>query len=79
MEIYEKDRLPESIYPTYSGTMGLDNHNKHRCSERGTMGGAQQSLVCNSYEIPLGRVCIWLIHFVVQQKLTQNCEAVILQ
>ena len=24
-------------------------------------------------------VCIWLIHFVVQQKLTQYCEAIILQ
>ena len=24
-------------------------------------------------------VCLWLIHFVVQQKLTQYCEAVILQ
>ena len=23
--------------------------------------------------------CIWLIHFVVQQKLTQYCEAIILQ
>ena len=23
--------------------------------------------------------CIWLIHFVVQQKLTQHCEAIILQ
>ena len=26
-----------------------------------------------------GRVCIWLIRFVVQQKLTQYCEAIILQ
>ena len=25
------------------------------------------------------RVLIWLIHFVVQQKLTQYCEAIILQ
>ena len=24
-------------------------------------------------------VCIWLIHFGVQQKLTQYCEAIILQ
>ena len=24
-------------------------------------------------------LCIWLIHFVVQQKLTQYCEAIILQ
>ena len=24
-------------------------------------------------------VCIWLIRFVVQQKLTQYCEAIILQ
>ena len=24
-------------------------------------------------------VCIWLIHFFVQQKLTQYCEAIILQ
>ena len=24
-------------------------------------------------------VCIWLIHFAVQQKLTQYCEAIILQ
>ena len=24
-------------------------------------------------------VCIWQIHFVVQQKLTQYCEAIILQ
>ena len=24
-------------------------------------------------------VCIWLIHFVVQQKLAQYCEAIILQ
>ena len=24
-------------------------------------------------------VCIWLIHFVVQQKLTQYCKAIILQ
>ena len=24
-------------------------------------------------------VCRWLIHFVVQQKLTQHCEAIILQ
>ena len=24
-------------------------------------------------------VCIWLIHFVVQQKLIQYCEAIILQ
>ena len=24
-------------------------------------------------------VCIWLIHFDVQQKLTQYCEAIILQ
>ena len=24
-------------------------------------------------------VCIWLIHSVVQQKLTQYCEAIILQ
>ena len=24
-------------------------------------------------------VCIWLIHFVVQQKLAQHCEAIILQ
>ena len=24
-------------------------------------------------------VCIWLIHFVVQPKLTQYCEAIILQ
>ena len=24
-------------------------------------------------------VCIWLIHSVVQQKLTQHCEAIILQ
>ena len=24
-------------------------------------------------------VCIWLIHFVVQQKLTQHCETTILQ
>ena len=24
-------------------------------------------------------VCIWLIHFVVQQKLTQYCEAIIFQ
>ena len=24
-------------------------------------------------------VCIWLIHFAVQQKLTQHCEAIILQ
>ena len=24
-------------------------------------------------------VCIWLIHFVVQQILTQYCEAIILQ
>ena len=24
-------------------------------------------------------VCIWLIHFVIQQKLTQYCEAIILQ
>ena len=24
-------------------------------------------------------VCIWLIHFSVQQKLTQYCEAIILQ
>ena len=24
-------------------------------------------------------VCIWLIHFVGQQKLTQYCEAIILQ
>ena len=24
-------------------------------------------------------VCIWLIHFVVQQKLTEYCEAIILQ
>ena len=24
-------------------------------------------------------VCIWLIHFVVQQKLTKHCEAIILQ
>ena len=23
--------------------------------------------------------CIWLIHFVVQQKLTQYCEAIILR
>ena len=23
-------------------------------------------------------ICIWLIHFVVQQKLTQYCEAIIL-
>ena len=25
------------------------------------------------------RVCIWLMHVVVQQKLTQPCEAIILQ
>ena len=24
-------------------------------------------------------VCIWLIHFVVQQKLTQYCEEIIIQ
>ena len=24
-------------------------------------------------------VCIWMIHFVVQHKLTQYCEAIILQ
>ena len=24
-------------------------------------------------------VCIWLIHFVVQQKLTHHCKAIILQ
>ena len=24
-------------------------------------------------------VCIWLIHFVVQQKLTQHCKTIILQ
>ena len=24
-------------------------------------------------------VCIWLIHFVVQRKLTQHCEAIIVQ
>ena len=24
-------------------------------------------------------VCIWLTHFVIQQKLTQHCEAIILQ
>ena len=24
-------------------------------------------------------VCTWLIHFVVQQKLTQYCEAIVLQ
>ena len=24
-------------------------------------------------------VCLWLIHFVVQQELTQHCEAIILQ
>ena len=24
-------------------------------------------------------VCVWLIHFVVQQKLTQYCEEIILQ
>ena len=24
-------------------------------------------------------VCIWLIHFVVQQKLTQYCEVIMLQ
>ena len=24
-------------------------------------------------------VCIWLTHFVIQQKLTQRCEAIILQ
>ena len=24
-------------------------------------------------------ICIWLIHFVVQQKLTQYCEAIIFQ
>ena len=24
-------------------------------------------------------VCIWLIHFVVQQKLTQHCKAIVLQ
>ena len=24
-------------------------------------------------------VCIWLIHFVIQQKLTHHCKAVILQ
>ena len=24
-------------------------------------------------------VCIWLIHFVVQEKLTQYCEVIILQ
>ena len=24
-------------------------------------------------------VCMWLIHFAVQQKLTQYCEAIILQ
>ena len=24
-------------------------------------------------------VCIWLIYFVVQQKLTQHCEEIILQ
>ena len=24
-------------------------------------------------------ICIWLMHFVLQQKLTQYCEAIILQ
>ena len=23
--------------------------------------------------------CVWLIHFIVQQKLTQHCKAIILQ
>ena len=30
-------------------------------------------------EVKAQTECIWLIHFVVQQKLTQHCEAIILQ
>ena len=33
----------------------------------------------NGYKRTGTYVCIWLIHFGVQQKLTQYCEAIILQ
>ena len=43
---------------------GWDRENGREAQEGGDMG------TC---------VCIWLIHFVVQQELTQYCEAIILQ
>ena len=43
---------------------GWDREDGREAQERGDMGTCE---------------CIWLIHFVVQQKLTQYCEVIILQ
>ena len=48
----------------YDHLEGLDREGGREAQEGGDMG---------IY------ACLWLIHFVVQQKLTQYCEATILQ
>ena len=53
-----------SLKVTHDDLEGWDREGGREAQEGGDMGT---------------RVCIWLIHFGVQQKLTQYCKAIILQ